>query len=125
MSFAPFGKLNTRPIFEHLNILDVEQTFKLETAKFIFKDRNNLLPISTIAHHFDRSLPAIRPIRATQTACPNIVPYELLSEHAKKSIQMRATQIWNGIPTVIKSCPYFSSFKRLYKKFLFQYESPT
>ena len=40
MSFAPLGRVNAKPIFEHLNILDIRQTFTLETAKFIFKENN-------------------------------------------------------------------------------------
>ena len=104
MSFAPFGKLNTDPIFEHLNILTVEQTFQFETAKFIFKGKNNLLPISNIAHHFDRFSSSNRPIRQTQISNPNVVPYDLLSEYAKKSIQLRANQVWNDIPSSITSC---------------------
>ena len=118
MSFAPFGKLNTKPIFEHLKLLDIDQTFRLETAKFIFKDKNNLLPISTIAHHFDRIPSTNRPVRQTRSSHLIVAPYELLSVHAKKSIQMKTNQFWNDIPPLIKSCPYFSSFKRLFKEFL-------
>ena len=105
-------------------MLTVEQTFQFETAKFIFKEKNNLLPISTIAHHFDRSPSSNRPIRQTQTSHPNVVPYDLLTIHAKKSIQLRANKVWNDIPRSITSSPYFSSFKRLYKEFLLQNEPP-
>ena len=122
MSFAPFGNLNTKPIFKHLALLDIDQTFQFETAKFIFKDKNNLLPISTIAHHFERTSSINRPIRQTQTSHISVAPYELLSVHAKKSIQVKTTYFWNDIPPSIKSCPYFSSFKRLYKEFLIHNE---
>ena len=44
VSFAPLGRVNAKPVFELLNILDIRQTFTLETAKFIFKEKNNLLP---------------------------------------------------------------------------------
>ncbi len=123
MSFAPFGKLNTKPIFEHLNLLDVQLTFQLETAKFIFKDKNDLLPISTIAHHFDRTPTINRPIRQTRTTHPTVAPYELLSEHAKKSVQIRTMRFWNDIPPLVKSCPSFSSFKRQYKEFILHSET--
>ena len=45
MSFAPFGHIQISPIYECLDILNVENTFNLETAKFIFKSINGLLPI--------------------------------------------------------------------------------
>ena len=35
MSFAPLGRLNTKPIFKHLKILDVHETLTLESAKHI------------------------------------------------------------------------------------------
>ncbi len=33
MSFAPFGRLDTKPIYTHFNILDVDNTFLLEAGK--------------------------------------------------------------------------------------------
>ena len=53
MSFAPFGHIQISPIYECLDILNVENTFNLETAKFIFKSINGLLPLSSIASHFE------------------------------------------------------------------------
>ncbi len=122
MSFAPFGKLNTKPIFVHLNLLNVEQTYQFETAKFIFKDINNLLPLSTIAKHFDRTPSINRPIRQTQTSHQTVAPYELLTEHAKRSLQVKTAQIWNDIPLSIKSSPSISSFKRQFKEFIIHNE---
>ena len=53
MTFAPFG-IGTKPIFDFLEILDVSQIFSLETAKFVYKSKNQMLPISTLANHFER-----------------------------------------------------------------------
>ena len=51
MTFAPFG-IGTKPIFDFLQILDISQIFSLETGKFMFKSKNGILPIITIANHF-------------------------------------------------------------------------
>ena len=53
MSFAPLGRLSQnkqRQIYKHLNILDVNSTFLLETSKFIFKSKNDLLPFTNLHH---------------------------------------------------------------------------
>ena len=123
ISFAPFGNLNMIPIFQHLNFLDVNQTFQLETAKFIFKEVNGLLPISNIANYFDREPPqSNRPVRSTRNSCINVAPYDVLPDSTKKSIQMRKPQIWDGIPSHIKMAPFFSTFKKSLKAFIIQNE---
>ena len=38
----------------------------------------------------------------------------------EKSLQFRKTQIWNEIPSEIKSCEFFNAFKKAYKKFLIE-----
>ena len=121
MSFAPFGRLDTKPIFQHLKLLNVEETFLLESAKFIYKDKNCLLPISSIAHHFDRPIPnSNRTLRLRSR--PTVAPYDLLSNYAKKSIQVRSSQIWERIPSSIRAYSPFNSFKRNFKYYLIQNE---
>ena len=57
MCFAPFGKIDLAPLFEILEILKIEQIYQLETGKFVFKEKKNMLPVC-IAKHFDiRSTP--------------------------------------------------------------------
>ena len=51
MTFAPFGNVPLNPIFKCLEILDISQIFDQETAKFLFKVKNNLLPCS-IGNYF-------------------------------------------------------------------------
>ena len=40
MYFAPFGRLDTEPIYKYFNILNVDDTFLLETGKLIYKFKN-------------------------------------------------------------------------------------
>ena len=41
-------------------------------------------------------------------------------EVGEKSLQFRKTQIWNEIPSEIRSCDFFNAFKKAYKKFLIE-----
>ena len=51
MLFAPFGRLDLDPIYDYLKILDVNKVKDLETSKFMYKLKNNILPV-TIANYF-------------------------------------------------------------------------
>ena len=44
MSFAPFGKIDLRPIFEEFRLLDMDQIFTLESANFMYERNVGLLP---------------------------------------------------------------------------------
>ena len=87
MSFAPFGHVNTKPIFEHLKLLDLDQTFQFETAKFIFKDKNNLLPIPNIANHFEIRSSNVFHRYNLRNRGINMPTISQKSSHGEKSIQ--------------------------------------
>ena len=88
--------------------------------KFIYKEKFDLLPDSNIANHFERISSISRPTRQTQRNRLNVVPLSLLSEHAKKSIQMRKNEIWMNIPEPLRSCQSFITFKVKFKAFLIE-----
>ena len=117
MAFSPFGRVATEPIYDYFNILNIDQTFTLECGKFIFKSKNALLPISTIASHFSRETSHRPGLRIYNTGA-SIVPFELLSVYAKKSIQHKSAGIWDNIPISIRNLEFFGAFKRQYKKHL-------
>ena len=57
MCFAPFGSIDLAPLYEILEILKVSQIYLLEVGKFVFKDKNNLLPVSIAKHLEVRNTP--------------------------------------------------------------------
>ena len=121
MSFASIGRLDVQQIYEHFKILDVDNSFLLETGKFIYKYKHELIPSDIIASHFSRShstqtIP--RYSLRSQTNDRSVVPFELLSSFAQKSIQNRMSVVWNVIPTEIHNCESFSCFKAQYKNYL-------
>ena len=84
-----------------------------------YDQKNDLLPITTIAKHFTRAAP--NPLlykfrnRINQTA---VVPTVLLSEHAKRSIQIGGNDFWNDLPIEIKTNESLNGFKKQFKKYL-------
>ena len=117
MSFAPFGHIQISPIYECLDILNVENTFNLETAKFIFKSVNGLLPLSSIASHFELEAPISHNYYTRQrNSRSNIIDFS--SSYGKKSIQFRKTQALNAIPAEIRNLRSLNAFKKHYKKYL-------
>ena len=119
IAFAPLGRLDTSIIFDHLKILPLEKMFIFEEGKFLYKAKNDILPLQTIATHFCRNAGSVSHRYATRNrANNNIVPFSLLSSCAQKSIQMKTDRIWSDIPVEIKEAESFNVFKYLFKKHL-------
>lgn len=52
MTFAPFGRIDLKPIYKELKILDIKSTLFLETGKFMFKVKNDIVPVR-VANYFE------------------------------------------------------------------------
>ena len=123
MSFAPLGRLDTSIIYEHLQILNIKKTFTLETCKFIFKSRNLLLPLETIATHFTRATgDHSYNTRSRSRNMLSIAPISFLSVFAQKSIQNRSAEAWACLPSAIQNAESFNIFKCALKKYLVGYD---
>ena len=119
MTFAPFGIIDLDPIYKYLNILELPKIIDLETAKFTHKMRNGLLPVNTIADHFEQRPPPIHSynLRERRNELPNII---YRTEFGDKSIHVTSCRIWNAIPDEIKQIESPSAFKKQYKKHLLE-----
>ena len=120
MTFAPF-RINTGPIFNYLKFLNVTQVFRFETGKFVFKSKNDLLPIDAIAKYFERTISNHNHnLRRRQLPA---TPFVLLSSFKQKSLYFRGTDMWNSLPETLKLSDSFNIFKKDLKLFLFQNEA--
>ena len=119
MTFAPFG-IGTKPIFDFLQILDISQIFKLESGKFVYKTKNNMLPISTIANHFERRAVMHHHNLRDHANRFFITPFVLLSSFKQKSLHYRGQHLWNSIAELIRLSESFCIFKKCYKAHLLQ-----
>ena len=117
MTFAPF-RIGTGPIFDYLKFLNAGQIFRLETGKFVFKSKKDLLPISGIVKHFER--PTASHHHHLRNRRLVITPFELLSTYKKKSLYFRGTELWNTMPESLKLSESFNIFKKDYKLNFFQ-----
>ena len=114
MSFAPYTRIDLDPLYEILEILKVEQIYKLEIAKFSYRRENNLLP-TEIANYFQ--LRNIRPnLRNNRSLRSERVIFNTTS--GKNSVLKKSFEIWENLPEEIKSIPTLKSFKRLFKSHL-------
>ena len=117
MTFAPFGRVDLKPIYDCLKILDVKNVFLLETSKFLYKSKNDLLP-TIIGNYFEvqrnNRLPNLRP---RNISSPEII-IRLVS--GEKSIQYRGVKVWENIPDQIKTSESFISFKKKFKSYLLE-----
>ena len=116
MCFAP-NRVDTTPLFEILDILNHNQTYKLESGKFMFKEKNNLLPV-LIANYFDP-----RPIHQHSLYTRNNGLYQgpLISFRTQlgaRTIQNKGQDLWDTIPDSIKEVESPVFFKRKYKEHL-------
>ena len=99
--------------------MDVSQIFSLETGKFMFKSKNGILPIITIANHFERQRAEHNHNLRNRTNSL-ITPFVLLSTFKQKSIHNRGLNLWNDIPESIRFSESFNIFKKDYKSHLLQ-----
>ena len=120
MTFAPFGRIDLDPIYNFLNILDLDKVKYFETSKLMYKLKNNLIP-TPIGNYFelrgDRTSNHNYSLRNRERLVSQIVPR---LESGKNSIQYRGEQIWNEIPIIIRSCNSLQKFKKALKQSLIQ-----
>ena len=123
ITFAPLGRLDTSIIYDHLKVLNIKNMFTLETCKFIFKSKNMLLPLQTIATHFTRPSGTHRyNTRCRSRNLLSIAPTAFLSAFAQKSIQNRSVEIWDCLPSTIQNAESYNIFKSQLKKYLIEYD---
>ena len=116
MCFAPFGKIDLEPLYKTLEILKIDQIYSLEVGKFVFKQKNNLLPVC-IAQHFDVRIAPQHGYNLrsnNETRAPILVHRTLLGE---KSIQTRGHEEWEKIPEEIKAIVSPIFFKKKLKMY--------
>ena len=120
MSFAPFsGKVELKPLYHQLQIMDIDQTFKFEVGKFMYKSKNNILP-TEIAKHFENEVLPEQKLGLRRRENNTIPKILTMSSSGEKSIQTRGEQHWANIPPYLKDLDSFASFKRFLKSHLLE-----
>ena len=101
------------PVYKAQNILKLEDIYKLEVGKLMFKIINNGKP-QQYRVLFTKSR-EIQNHSTRQAKNESIYISQIQTNSGKKSIQYAGAILWNKIPNSIKSIS-FTSFKKEYKK---------
>ena len=102
-------RAHTAPLFSKLEILDIFRVNTLDTAKFMFRYHNNLLPLlfrnlfmtNSQVHRYDT--------RAVHSCQTNIKKFTILYQ---------GPRIWNCLPASVTNLSSFSVFKNKVLEFL-------
>lgn len=105
---------HTKPIFKKLSILTVFDINKQQTAIFMYKCINNLLP-TKFFNLFDRNS-NIHDHSTRQCDDIHILRHSL--NIRRYSVKIFGPKLWNSIPPTIRLSPTLNSFKVSYKKLL-------
>ena len=86
----------------------------------MYKKQNHLLPDENIANHFQlRNSNTSHSYNLRNRHIP-LQTISLNSNRGAKSIQLRASNLWNEIPEEIRCSESFNIFKKQYKEFLIE-----
>ena len=124
MTFAPYGNIDLNPIYEFLQILNLDQMITFEMGKFQFKKKHSLLPPNSLGNYFEPD-PHVNHHSYGLRSRTNNVPTRLVchTKFAEKSYQIGGLKLWNEIPEEIKNSVSLISFKRSYKTFLLDFSN--
>ena len=117
MTFAPFGRIDIRPIINYLEILDINEIFLLETSKFIYKKRNNIIPIQ-IGNYFEVLDHNIENRYNFRSRTDFVERIDYRTCYGEKSLQFREQILWNDLPENVKNSETLKSFKKQMKLYL-------
>ena len=119
MTFAPFGNIDLHPIYDFLDVMNLEQMFHFELGKYLYKSNHDLIPINATGNYFKPDPFVNNHSYGLRSRTAN-VPTRLTcrTKFAEKSIQINGLKFWNKIPDAIKESPSTNIFKKAFRKFL-------
>ena len=115
MKFLPFGSCDLKPIYEELKILQVDDIYRLELGKFMYKFNNDLLP-----ENFQEYFKYVRSIHHHNTRMSSnlcMYPIKTNTKFSKSTLKYKGVEIWNSIPLKVKTLPSIKSFSNKLKTF--------
>ena len=123
MTFAPFGRIDLKPIYRELKVLDVKDTLFLETSKHMFKLKNDLFPLKFADYFTCYNVSASSSSNSyalRSNVRHNDVRIITRLQSSNKSIQVRGERLWNNMSEDNRAISTFSCFKRIIKRMLIQ-----
>ena len=118
ITFAPYGPLDLKPVYQELEFLNLNQTFLFERGKFMFKKHKNLLP-TTIANYFEVAPPPEHSYNLRNRRSNNYT-FRSNTVFGEKSIQNEGERLWRELPPYLKDLDSIVTFKKYYKTYLLE-----
>ena len=119
-SFPP-----SNPLFLRLEILKVEDVFKLNIAKFIYNCLNNHSPVNfhtwfklTSQTHKHNTRSKFIDIEKAISTNNLFIPTARTSHYGLKQIKVLGPRLWNELPPVIRNNKKFAYFHKEIRKYL-------
>ena len=107
-------RAHTAPLFSKLEILDIFQVNMLDTAKFMFRCHNNLLP--PLFHNLFMTNSQVHRYDTRTTS--NYRVHSCCKNTKKFTILYKGPRIWNCLPASFTNLSSFSIFKNKVLEFL-------
>ena len=121
MTFAPYGNIDLHPIFDFLQVLNLDQMIVFEKCKFYYKVVHSLLPQNSLGNYFETD-PFVNQHSYGLRSRTNKVPTRLVchTRFSEKSFQIGGLKLWNKVPEHIKKSESLKIFKKSLKTFLME-----
>ena len=119
MTFAPFGNIDLQPIYDYLEVLNLDQIYLFELGKFLYKMYHNLLPSHCVGHYFEPDPYVNQHSYGLRSRTAN-VPTRLTcrTKFSEKSVQISGSKFWAKLPEDIRNSNSLSIFKKCLKTHL-------
>ena len=120
MTFAPYGNIDLQPMYDFLKVLDINQTFALETGKLMYKQENSLIA-PQIGGYFETDPYVNQHSYGLRSRSLNI-PSRIVSrtKFSENSLQFRGKKLFDSLPVELKNAESFPIFKKMYKTLLIE-----
>ena len=124
MTFSSRMVYDLNPMYSKLNILKLNDVYKLEVAKFMYRYQNGKLPENF--DHLFINLDSIHKYGTRQSTNQGFYMIRTRTKKGKNKIQYSGPLLWNEINLDIKQCPNLHAFSKKYKIFLIdKYKCPS
>ena len=121
MTFAPYGNIDLHPIYEFLQILNMDQIFSFELGKFLYKCNKNIYPSSSLGNYFEIDPHVNHHSYGLRSRTANVPTRRVTrTKFADKSTQIGGLKTWNKIPEYIQNSESLNVFKQSYKSYLME-----
>ena len=119
MTFAPYGNIDLKPIFDFLKVLDLDQMYSFELGKYMYKIHHNLVPAHCLGNYFEPHPYVNKHSYGLRSRSAN-VPTRLVchKKFSEKSTQISGEKFWRKIPIDIRNSESLNIFKNSFKSFV-------